>query len=189
MRPSPPRSATAFEPGTRRAGNDQWMYHVVQDKSGKKRWQLTPESAAMRKEWGRGTIVTFSLKPSVRHLDVEKDSWGPNVSANATADLKRMRIPSFSGDRALQIVWTSLPMPLTKPPRFYTKSVEWDVKRKLYDVIIVFQVANEAHDFVRIELRDNYGDLAADTWMEGDIFIAKDHEMHLELQYDNVTVK
>lgn len=181
MRPSPERSATAFEPGTRRAGNDGWMYHVVQDRSGKRRWQLTPESAAMRKEWGRGTSVTFSLKPSVRQLDEEKDD-ATNVSATATAYLKRMRIPSFSGDRALQIVWTSLPMPLTKPPRFYAKSVKWDVKRKLYDVEFVFRVADEARDFVRTELRDNYGELAADTWMEGDIRITKDHEMDLELQ-------
>lgn len=37
-RPSPSKSATDFETGTRKRGNDGNMYTVVSDKNGKKRW-------------------------------------------------------------------------------------------------------------------------------------------------------
>lgn len=173
MRPSPTDSATSVEPGTRRKGNDHWWYHAVRDKSGKQRWQLTPDSAKVRREWGDKNMVTFTLKPSVIPFD-ESDDEAPK---------KTVKIPSFSNERALQIVWYSFPMPLHDPPRFYAKSVKWDTKCGKYNIVFVFASEEDAIEFAESDLPHNYGDMAADTWMEGDISITRHHEMDLDV-YD-----
>lgn len=136
----------------------------------------------MRKEWGSKNAVSFALRPCVRRLDEVKDRWGRRVPASNVEYMKKMNIPAFSGSRALAIVWRSLPMPLTRPPKFYARSVKWNAQRMVYEVVFVFADAHGAEDFANEELPDNYGDLAEDTWMEGDIFLTHDHEMSFDLR-------
>jgi hypothetical protein len=59
--------------------------------------------------------------------------------------------------------------------------VEYDAKSKVYTAKLVckdYVSKEELED----DLWDNYGDLASDGWMEGDILVGLNQELHLELR-------
>ena len=61
---------------------------------------------------------------------------------------------------------------------YFVHSIKWDPKAKVYALTLCCQKEHVA--VVKNAVRAQYDDLAADTWMEGDIRVNKEFELHLE---------
>ncbi len=158
-RPSPGQSAALFKPGTRRRGNDGAMYVVSQAANGVRRW--------------------------VRDRDRDRDQTGPDpaqagfelvlqpqVHVAGRARSAKLMLADVVGPHALRVVRSSLHGVADR-----VGSVLYDMGRGVY----VVHAWTWRPDAFPGEARENYGELAADTWMEGDITIAPDVELHLRL--------
>ncbi len=83
------------------------------------------------------------------------------------------------GKKALRVVRRSL----RHCDACRVRSVFFDLQKRHYVVTVRFpkKTAGNVGMDVAQWLRRNYGPAAADTWMEGDITIAKGAELHLDL--------
>lgn len=93
MRPSPTESATVFEIGTKRRGNDGNMYVVATDKNGKYRWAKSkdvndtkkPFSSDSDEEMPKMTKSKKQTKKAPKTPDVSDDSGGEIAKTKKSA--------------------------------------------------------------------------------------------------------
>jgi len=175
-RPSPSSSANSTGVGKNRRGNDGLMYTVAETRAGQRRWVLTDTSrlarAAMR------TCRAFHLRPTFVYMA----GGEPDISPGPThaAALRKQKL-DFGSARATGVVWSSLSgiAPSTGVSH-HVKSLRWDAAARAYEVVICCADAKAMRATAQ-EMADNYGDQAADTWMEGGISVNRHYELNLEL--------
>jgi hypothetical protein len=161
-------------------GNDNLTYEVVQDTRGVHKWKLTSESQKLRDLLAadKRNHVRFYLAPKLTPLSATEKP----ISASNVKKLEGIRgFTRFDSPKMMSVVWMSLPMSLSRTSKRFTKQVRWDVTRREYEVTLVLDSPQDAREFATNELKDNYGDLADDTWMEGDLLVLEGHELHLVL--------
>lgn len=173
LRSSPAQSAASQRVGTRREGNDGSVYEVRAASNGVHRWvrvQLRPQGNG-------GVVVKVTLRPTVGILSADGDV----AEASITRAISRgvISLGDLVGPDALRVVRNS--MQLADGVR--VKEVAFDMARWVYVCVAAMPFAS--HVEARASLQSNYGNLAADTWMEGDIRITRgrpvDCELHLAL--------
>lgn len=189
MRPSPSQSAASAAVGRRMRGNDGSMYEVVQDARGVKRWALTPAAREEREAWkSRGVHVRVALRPVVAEFDPSDPNADPRkIEATNARALAAARVPGFQSARAMRIVWSSVPPPDERALRagkgWFVQSIKWN--GRVYEICFVASSPAAAEELVQ-EACHNYGDGAADSWMEGNILLTPRHELFLELAGDSL---
>ena len=177
-RPSPSVHASHYRIGTHRTGNDGLMYETVQDKSGTRRWALTQGSKNFVKSCSEARkSITVTLKPEVNRVRDDEDEDPSSfylVKQDQTSDL-------LGSKQALAVVWIFAATLSTILERSaYVRSVRWDARYRLYVLEIGIPIDSSCKDVCN-EVRDVYGDMAADTWMEGDKEIAPGKHLDLTL--------
>lgn len=168
-RPSPSVHASKHRVGTRRTGNDGLMYEVTENAAGVKQWKPTEAAKAFVKACREKVEVV--LIPEIHRWVDDYDT------VHETQPDARL----LANKQALVVVWMSASaLAVFLDGRAYVRKVRWDDKARRYVLELGSRVSvNE----VCAEARSVYGDVAGDTWMEGDIRVdvSPDKDLHLRL--------
>ncbi len=195
LRPSPSASAAKMAVGVRRMGNDGALYEVRQASNGVKRWvrlaatkaaerpkqHQPPHSKALTTTSATSTtsarpqsvsrVMVITLRPSVGLIDLDTDDIRP-ASMSTALRAKALTLGDVVGSAAVKIVRRSM---------VYVTGLH-RIVAVLYDMVHqVYRVHVECDPRIEDALRSQYGDRAADTWMEADIRLNPHVELHLSL--------
>ncbi len=205
LRPSPSASAAKMAVGVRRMGNDGALYEVRQASNGVKRWvrlaatkaaerpktatkaaerpkqHQPPHSKALTTTSATSTtsarpqsvsrVMVITLRPSVGLIDLDTDDIRP-ASMSAALRAKALTLGDVVGSAAVKVVRRSM---------VYVTGLH-RILAVLYDMVHqVYRVHVECDPHIEDALRSQYGDRAADTWMEADIRLNPHVELHLSL--------
>lgn len=167
VRPSPSEHAAKLPAGARRRGNDGSMYVVRAAANGVKRWVRVAGADATEP-------VDIVLRPAIGVINEEGDIQ--HVTLRRALARKLVSLGDLVGDRANRVVHSALDV---GGSLVRVESVAFEMTRQVYVVRVACKPGGRAE--LREAVQDQFGDLAADTWMEGDICVAPDRELHLEL--------
>lgn len=166
MRSSPTQHAANLTPGTRSKGNDGALYEVKEGKNGVRRWvRVPPSDRATQQE------VTLILKPSIGVIDEDLDHI-KNVSLASALKQSLITLSDIVGERARSVVLRATLTSLVKR----IKALMFDMAKHHYVLTLVTSNAPG----LCAEMKDQFGDLAGDGWMEDDIRITPLRELHLD---------
>ena len=171
----PTQSATAVGVGQNRRGNDGLMYTVTETGVGqRRRWVLSEGSRKARSEMN--ACRAFRLRPTLVRRREEAIQPG-----RRRARREELAAPDFGSRRALAVVWRSLGS--VSPDRGVShnvRSLRWDPSAGVYEATVCCANAAAMRETAE-RVADAYGELGKDTWMEGDISVTRQHDLHLSL--------
>ena len=114
-----------------------------------------------------------TLRPSIGLITTD-DGDITNLTLRAALSAKHVDLTDLGSSRALSIVKNSLVYDVKT-----VHNVTFDRTRRVYIVTVSF---DGTLGDLRGAMKSNYGDKAADTWMEGNIMIKDMIELHLSFR-------
>ena len=182
-RPSPTQSATGVGVGQNRRGNDGLMYTVTETRSGQRRWVLSEASRQARSEMN--VCHAFHLRPTFvcREPNPQQQRYPEAIQPGQRHAAARRELSlDFGSRRALAVVWKSLGS--VSPDRgvaHNVRSLRWDPSTGVYEALVCCASATAMRETAE-RVADQYGELGEDTWMEGDISVNRQYDLHLSLK-------
>jgi len=174
VRPSPSISAARMAVGARRIGNDGRMYEVRVSKTGVKRWVAVEAKSVQSNGRKVGDVkghAIVTLRPRFLVYDAQgNDNEDVLLTGSSTATLLGLAV----GHKALSVV-----MKAVSAAGCVVEDVLYHLKTRVYRVY-VGHAAGSLQE-LKTEMKTHIEDIAADTWMEGDIRLSDRIELGLEL--------
>lgn len=181
-RPSPSSPAGDKHPGTVSDGNDGLRYEVTETANGVAKWTLTSSSKDFVRRCKQNPPVRVFLRPSLSRFD--DDDEDEERAKRARRDTKF----SFSSSRCMAIAWSAANTAVVfLGGQCFIQRVRWDSSSELY--VIDYGTTLTDTSIIHDEMKSAFVDVAADTWMEGDIEVIAEHELHLDLVRVSLAVR